>query len=161
MKNRHRLLLNCALPLVTSLIIYVLFRPKDIVVNQLIYDLTGTHTPGLKLQGCGWLVYNLPGALWLYAFLSFSSQLRSRLITLLPLCLALGIEAVQLLKITDGTFDVMDVLFYLLAWLVFMYVSSLWKNAETAPVLVKIRSGYKVAFVFFILIVFLSDVSHH
>jgi len=159
MNKKQRLLLNCVLPLIASLLIYVLFRPRDIVVNKLIFSWIDSPPPVLKLPGCDWLVYNLPGALWLYAFLSFSLVLRNKLITLLPLCLALGIEAVQLLKITDGTFDILDVLFYLLAWTTFLYVSSLWKNEEITSAITQIRSRYKVAFVCFIVIVFLSDVS--
>ncbi|TGE29329.1 hypothetical protein [Hymenobacter metallicola] len=161
MKETKRvLLLHSLLPLVVSLIIYVLFRSRSTIVNKLLFHFLANKPPVLRLTYCRWIVYNLPGALWLYSFLSFSALHTRRWLSVLPLLLALGIEVLQYLHITDGRFDWLDVAFYTGAWLAFMAVRYLWQPAVTAlagprP---KASLGYKFAYGLFAAIVLLSDV---
>ncbi|MCB2408031.1 hypothetical protein [Hymenobacter lucidus] len=159
MKNRKHLLLHCLLPLLVSLGIYVLFRPRNTIVNELLFQFMTTKPPMLHLAYCRWIVHSLPGALWLYSFLSFSAVPTRRLLSLLPLAMALGIEVVQYLHITDGRFDWLDVAFYLGAWLVF----SARQWGSRSPLLPeaprpRLTLRYKFAYGFFIGIVLLSDV---
>jgi hypothetical protein len=159
MKSKRQLLLTCFLPLVLALVIYVLFRSRDTIVNKLIYSFWATPPPIWRLRYGQWLVYNLPGALWMYAFLWFGSFSRSRLLSLLPLGMALGIELLQLLHITDGTFDILDVGFYLLVLAVFAALGGFrwWRG----PRVVRSRRrsfAYKALFISFMVIVILSDV---
>jgi hypothetical protein len=161
MKAPYKLLLNCLLPLAVSLFLYTLFRTGDTIVNQVFIHLLGFRPPVLRLPQAPWVVYNLPGALWLYAFLWFTSLSRSKFLTLLPLALALGIETVQLLHLTDGTFDGLDVFFYLLAFAAFValggmaWASKRYAAAQPSP---RLSVGFKCVFAFFIAIVVLSDV---
>ena len=161
MKGHRKILLNCLLPLVVSLLLYTLFRTRDTIVNQVFIHLLGFRPPVLHLPQAPWVVYNLPGALWLYSFLWFTSLSRSKFLTLLPLALALGIETVQLLHLTDGTFDALDVLFYLLSFGAFLGFGGMaWAkpSAEATPLSPRLSLGFKCVFAFFIAIVVLSDV---
>ncbi|MGI4875168.1 MAG: hypothetical protein ACRYFX_28770 [Janthinobacterium lividum] len=161
MKSYRYVLLNCLLPLAASLLLYTLFRTRDTIVNQVIIHLLSFRPPVLQLPQAPWVVYNLPGALWLYAFLWFTSLSRSKFLTLLPLGLALGIEAVQLLHLTDGTFDGLDVLFYLLSLLAFVGLGGMgWvqPGPQAAVPRQRLSLGFKCVFAFFIAIVVLSDV---
>ncbi|WP_188812265.1 hypothetical protein [Hymenobacter cavernae] len=160
MKQTKHILLNCLLPLLVSLGIYVLFRPRNTIVNKVLFQFMAAKPPVLRLNYCRWIVYNLPGALWLYSFLSFSFIPARRRLTLLPLVMALGIEVLQLLHITDGTFDPLDVFFYVLAWLLFVGLGGAFQNSILVPVAPRPRVSlrYKFTFVFFVAIVLLSDV---
>lgn len=160
MKSSRNFLLHCLPPLVVSLVIYMLFRSPDTIVNQAFSHLLGFRPPVWRLAHGQWLVFNLPGALWLYSFLWFSSLSRSKLLTLLPLGMALGIELVQLLHITDGTFDLLDVVFYLCSLLAFVAFGGLSWPAENpaVPQRPRLSKRYKFAFVSFMVIVVLSDV---
>jgi hypothetical protein len=160
MKRTKRLLLHSSLPLVLSLLIYVFFRSRSTIVNKLIFQVLGVAPPTLRLSHYRWVVYNLPGALWLYSFLSFSAISTRRRVSLIPLGLALGIEAAQGLHITDGRFDWQDVGFYLLAWATFLGLDY-WFSAKPGSLPVvrpPFSRRYKVAFACFIAVVLLSDV---
>jgi hypothetical protein len=159
-RELKRWAVHCALPLLTSLFIYVFFRTQHTIVNEVLWRVAGLQPVHWTLPGLPWVVYNLPGALWMYAFMCFSSRQNSRFLLYAPLVLALGIEAVQLLHLTDGTFDPLDVLFYLLAWLTFRTVRG-WSPLVARPFQPSTRTvswRYKMLFAGFVAIVLLSDV---
>ncbi|KAA9338522.1 hypothetical protein F0P96_06730 [Hymenobacter busanensis] len=144
--------------MLVSLVIYVCFRSQKTIVNQVL-QLVGIRPALWRLTHARWLVYNLPGALWLYAFLWFSSLPGRKLLYLLPLSMALGIELLQLLHITDGTFDPLDVAFYGLAGLAFaasQHLTTPW----TLPVFRTATRArlYRLTWVSFVAVVLLSDV---
>jgi len=156
MKKYWKDLFHVSVPLVVSLVLYVLFRSKETVVNLLLSDYLPDLQMAFEYKNYNWIIYSLPGALWLYAFLYINSAYSSRIrYSLLPLCFALGIEILQLVHLTDGTFDPLDVILYLLVWLVF--VISL-KFYCTPTLKIERRLNYRIAFSFFLCIVFLSDV---
>ena len=165
MLTTRRTLLYCLLPLLISFTIYAVFRSPDTIVNQVLLAIWPTKPPMLHLPQAAWVVYNLPGALWLFAFLWIGTLSASRRLTLLPLGLALGIEAVQLLHFTDGTFDALDVLFYLLALGVFAALGGLARQAPPVapaataePIMQHLSKRYKLAMAVFVAMVLLSDV---
>lgn len=159
MNHKKRVLLHSALPLLASLGIYVLFRPRNTIVNKLLFQFMTTKPPMLRLTYGRWIVQSLPGALWLYSFLNFSALPTRRLLSLLPLAMALGIEVLQYLHITDGRFDWLDVVCYLAAYLVFSGLQWWWHSPPLpdAP-RPRLTRRYKLAYGFFIGIVLLSDV---
>lgn len=70
----------------------------------------------------GWFKYSLPDALWLYSFVYFTLLIwkfkinaRSLFWILLSPVIGIGSEIGQLLKLLPGTFDMVDLLFLLLA----------------------------------------------
>ncbi len=111
--------------LLLSLVIYRYYRVDDTLVNilwtQLIGDKQGLSLPTLP----SFVVYNLPEFLWVFAATLLSCDLAwahkySVFLYLLPLAVALGIELMQVLGISDGIFDPLDILAalggYLLAY---------------------------------------------
>ena len=160
MLTPRRALWHCLPPLLLAFVLYALFRTPDTIVNQVLLKLWPSKPGPFHLPYAQWVVYNLPGALWLYSFLWASTWSGRRWVSLFPLVLALGIELVQLLHITVGTFDPVDVMFYLVASLIFGVASGLLlplPALATTPVQ-PVKRRYKFAFLFFVVIVVLSDV---
>jgi len=76
----------------------------------------------LKYNISNWIIYNLPGALWVFSFqvIFITKNEKGILFCLIPLCGALAIEVLQYFNLTDGTFDILDIIFYLFSWILFM-----------------------------------------
>lgn len=125
----YRVILQVVLPLSFGVLIYLLFRQTDLLVFEWI-GWTGMldWIVSAKLQyqpfrPPDFVVYSLPGALWLYAFAAFLSMLwrgvgtiHSRLPWIvMPFLVAAASEGAQLLGFTDGTFDWQDVGAYAIA----------------------------------------------
>lgn len=162
-KYSKLLALNCLLPLLICLVIYVLFRSHDTVVNRFLFGNFIAEPIRFNSFWSEIIIYNLPGALWLYAFVYFNSiYSKSWFSRLAPLALALGIELVQLLKITDGTFDSFDVFFYLASWIL-CNLSIAWRDhgKPDPDQQLNFKRATTLAYTFFIAIVFLSDIWHH
>ena len=145
--TRHRFVfLHVVLPLAVGGGIYLLFRETDLVVFRMagFLGLSGMvetarqffepiHPPHL-------VVYSLPGALWLYAFIALMAtvwrgegKLRTRAPwILLPLLVAAGSEGAQWLGLTDGTFDWGDVGLYVAAVLVALVGMGFLGSASTS-----------------------------
>lgn len=152
---------SCILPLFLSLIIYILFRPQDVAVNKIINLLVPHYSFINEINVSNWVIYSLPGGLWVYSFLSIFMMKNKKgiLFSLIPLGGAMAIEVFQYFQLTDGTFDWLDVLFYLLAWTLFM---SIWlirgnringfRSSE------KISSRELTILIFFFSILVLADV---
>lgn len=117
-------------PMLTTMVIYFLFRSHDMVyfeiasalqLDNVIVSLQQLFnqldwTPGYIVK------YNLPSALWLFAFQSliiiqWGGRINRTNIGWIsvPLVIAVGSELIQLLGFTDGTFDVLDLILYVLA----------------------------------------------
>lgn len=121
-KIQHRQIWHVILPLFLSLSIYLFFRPHDIAINKLVSLWIPQSLFSNQIDLANWIVYNLPGALWVYSFLSIfiTKDGKGLLFCLIPLLGAISIEVFQYFHITDGTYDLIDILFYLLAWGIFM-----------------------------------------
>ncbi|MBC9813406.1 hypothetical protein H9Y05_13085 [Crocinitomicaceae bacterium CZZ-1] len=104
----------------TCLLIYLFYRPENIMINQHLFSafpdlLLVKETIIQRFPLNDFLVYNLPSGLWVFTLTillknsyingsSYHFSLRS-----IPLKLGLLIELFQFLKLTDGTFDLLDV----------------------------------------------------
>jgi len=123
-------LLSVFCPLVLALAIYIIYRPIDVGVNKLGSILFGlssydefVHPLVQAFPLSDFIVYALPGGLWVYS-LTVASKFQSlRLkrvvidLSILPIVYALGLELCQYLGITDGRFDPLDIIAYIFAWL--------------------------------------------
>lgn len=93
--------------------IYIFFRSPNTLINLILSNYI--EVPYLNSKNY-WLVYCLPGGLWLFSFqvsiILFVHQFKIGAI-FLSLILALGIEGFQFLHITDGNFDWLDIYTYL------------------------------------------------
>ncbi len=109
-------------PLLLSLTIYLFFRPQDVAVNRLFNLIVPHYSLALEYNISNWVIYNLPGALWVFSFqaLFINKKGKGILFCLIPLSGALAIEILQYYNFTDGTFDIMDIIFYIISWMIFM-----------------------------------------
>lgn len=128
------LIFGIGLPLGLALFIYAAFRPREIVVNQVLAHVLGTPFEPWRmamasaLQPPDYVVYCLPGSLWVFAATLVSHALMPGTRRLrawaacMPLLVVESIELLQYLHITDGSFDPNDMVFgaglWLVAWLV-------------------------------------------
>ena len=110
-------------------LIYVLFRQDtlkmfswfdDINVSAAISELR-LHTVPLSGHFPNWFLYSLPDGLWLFSYLSVLLVVWDNVISkhnihwlLLVPMVAIFSEIGQLFEIVSGTFDIFDLLFYLL-----------------------------------------------
>ena len=116
--------------LLVSLFIYAFYRTDKTEVNQLIIyfvsfelysQMKDIVTSVLPLNGS--IVYSLPGGLWVFCATAlahgfyFEFKNHKIQIGLLPLLFATGLEVCQLMQLTRGTFDALDIAFYSIAWL--------------------------------------------
>jgi len=125
-----------ALSLLICLFIYLFFRTEKTVVNQAFISLfskgayhslkTSIHEI-LPLKPA--IVYSLPEGLWVFCITITSKFFYISLgrikvnLALVPLILAVGLELCQLLHVTNGRFDFIDIGFSFLFWLA-AYVST-------------------------------------
>ena len=118
-----------ALSLLGSLFIYLFYRTQKTVVNELAIALLSEEgylalresvSRALPLNEPS--IYSLPEGLWVFCITltSQSFYLKFRQLQLpcvyLPLIVSLGLEVFQLLGITKGHFDMVDIAVSLLFW---------------------------------------------
>lgn len=159
------------LPLIIAGLIYLFFRSTD-TVAFIIFDFIGLGDlivdikPLLQSYALPpWFIYSLPGGLWLLAFqnsLSYVFSFKYKYLYRLIVCASLsgiGLEVLQYLQITDGKFDWLDVLFYLiataLAFLNIFLIKNKWQLYSSTEQSPKMRS---LVFYIFVGIIYLADV---
>ncbi|BDD06573.1 hypothetical protein [Aureibacter tunicatorum] len=111
--------LLAALALVASLYIYTLYRSEATVVNHVFsilgFDEGKKFLMNFKMPLNDWLVYSLPGGLWVFAVTIISKGLFLNIMEIklkvcyLPIVYAVILEFLQLSGITNGTFDYNDI----------------------------------------------------
>ncbi|GAA4114069.1 hypothetical protein GCM10022393_13340 [Aquimarina addita] len=118
-----------------GLFIYLFFRTEKTVINELVINIISLEN---YLNIKKWIlahivlnnhiIYSLPEGLWVFCISVTSKNLfiRVRDLTIqciyIPLVFAIGLELFQLVHITKGRFDIWDILFSLLFWLVANYL---------------------------------------
>ena len=142
MKKYTPLLAIC---LSACLFIYVFYRTEKTVVNYIATTLlskagyTGVKeiiTSVLPLRDI--IIYSLPEGLWVFCITITSSffyvEVRDRKLslTLVPMVLAILMEVSQLSGITNGRFDVMDILFSAVFWMFGLFITK--NNPDKEPV---------------------------
>lgn len=121
--------------LLISLFIYLFYRTDRTLVNQLaIYLISLDSYTALKttiarhLPLLDIIVYSLPEGLWVLCITLTSRQYyvtlmgRSMNCIYIPLIFSVGLELLQLFHITNGRFDLMDILVSFTFWLTGTYV---------------------------------------
>lgn len=124
-----RIYLFSFLALIISLYIYAVYRTENTVINQLISWAGLDAQEWMKtLRGHAsdlpdWMVYSLPEGLWILSISLWSRGLkwkwrgRQLPLVILPLMYAIGLELLQLVHLTNGRFDVIDLLLSSFFWL--------------------------------------------
>lgn len=112
------------LSLTTGGILYILYRSETLILFKWVkalglYDIVSDLRPSKSSDS--WLVYSLPDGLWLFAYILLMGALwnfdsRKSLLYSAPLVvIAIGSELSQMHHITKGTFDIVDLLCYIVA----------------------------------------------
>jgi hypothetical protein len=125
--------------LVLGGLIYVLYRQKSIIFLSFIANHTENRMTDIRSninlsQLADWIIYSLPDGLWLFSYMLFVDCLwqksKSRLfwILILPI-IAILWEFGQKASICQGTFDINDLLSYLIVVIIFLLISKL-KNMK-------------------------------
>lgn len=123
-------------PLLVSLFIYLFYRTEKTLVNEIVIRLiTPDSYAALKKAVTGalplgaFVVYSLPEGLWVFCITRTSGPYYIRLAgrrvdcLVIPLLYCVGLETAQLLHLTNGRFDPVDILVAALGWLVAAFAS--------------------------------------
>ncbi len=117
------------LALLASLYIYHGYRDEHTVLN-IIWPSILDDFSTLRIKSLpAWVVFSLPEALWVFAATVLSADLYLTEswpkigFLLLPLLFGLGLELLQLLHITDGVFDILDIWAAVLGFVVALLLS--------------------------------------
>ena len=121
--------------LLTGGMTYLLFRPQTLLMFH-VTDALGLSAvinsmrKGISSQLPEFIIYNLPGALWAAAYILTIDSLMFRQ-SVMPRILVSGIipvigavsELLQLIGLLPGTFDVADLLCYLIPYLLYLSIT--------------------------------------
>ncbi|RYY32780.1 MAG: hypothetical protein EOP46_18140 [Sphingobacteriaceae bacterium] len=132
--------------MLVSLFIYLFYRTEKTVVNELLIRLISYNNySSLKAAVVhiiplnDMLIYSLPEGLWMFCitltskpyYISFNGLRLDG--ARLPLIFCLALEFLQLIHVTNGRFDYMDIVIFTLFWLLGRY--GLAGNTERQPIL--------------------------
>lgn len=115
-----KFLVHVVIPTALGAWIYIAFRSPNLLVFDWI-DAVGMSgliiRPNAQLPD--WLLYSLPDGCWVYAFTSWMLIIWARFSpwVLVALTLAIGSELGQLFSIVPGTYDNVDIVFYLFGFI--------------------------------------------
>jgi len=131
MKRTYSLI---AIALLIGLFIYLFYRTEKTVVNELLMlfvshdtfsEMRITITRAIPLNES--IIYSLPGGLWVFCTTVLSRDLVIKFgdykipMVIIPILFAVGLEACQLIHLTNGTFDRWDIGFSVMFWLAAYY----------------------------------------
>jgi hypothetical protein len=118
-----------AVALSVSLFIYLFYRSKSTVVNELMAFIFSSNVYNQVRQTVSYaiplsepVIFSLPGGLWVFCLTILSKDLYLKIrnnrikVAVLPILFVLGLEFLQLIHFTNGTFDLWDIGFYLAFW---------------------------------------------
>jgi len=126
-----------AMSLLISLYIYVFYRTERTLVNELVVRLISvqvySHVKAIVSQSLpisDIMIYSMPEGLWIFCITLTSKPYYVRLFSqhidclYIPLIFCLTLEILQLFHVTNGRFDFMDILVFVLFWLLGRYTFS-------------------------------------
>ena len=132
-KKFLKLLLELGIALFVCAVLYVFFRPHEVLINRIFAGFYKNQNViaflnQVKLFVPSWLIYSFPGALWLHQFLLIfdyylpARDLKKRVLwSVVPFLFPMTLEIFQYLNLTDGTYDVCDLMWYSFAWSLFVF----------------------------------------
>lgn len=115
-------------PLSIGIFIYLFFRSKSLIIFRWIdifeisnkFESLRIYLSQYKSNLPVWLIYSVPDALWVYSLISAifitwgKDFLNVKFWLVISLLIAPSLEFLQFLKLFPGTFDIIDLLFYLI-----------------------------------------------
>ncbi len=145
MSKKMFLVLAVFLPMLVASTLYILFRNPDLVVFSLIskihalpFLMTLRGYIGTPFLHHSWIVFSLPGSLWMLSSMNlvlaiwqFKIRKQNLLWIFAPVLFAIVLEELQRQHLTDGTFDPTDMLCYVLAVLAFIGIYLRFQEPKT------------------------------
>jgi hypothetical protein len=129
--------INVIIPLISSLFIYTFYRAEETNVNLLLKYVFHSDFQSIRIHVKDAIplpsvvIYNLPEGLWVFSVTLLGANVFLRVkhrkiyLIYLPILFVILLEILQLLKITDGTFDLLDIVISSAFWLLaFAYCST-------------------------------------
>jgi len=150
--------------MIFSLFIYVFYRTDKTLINQLVIYLFSFKTyDGLKssinlaLPLNKYIIYSLPEGLWVFCITLTSKEFYFNLYqkrincVFIPLVFAIGLELMQLIHLTNGRFDFLDIAISLFFWFIAAKIIDTQKNFENlfhslAPNSILCLSSYAIVY---------------
>jgi len=123
MKHLRYLTANVFIPLVLGTAIYLCFRTETQFLSWIPFGLMMPEESLALVNSHSWIIYNLPDALWLYAFICSlltvweSNSKIGIAYSFVALSVAVIFELLQKKGWATGTFDLLDIYFYIAATL--------------------------------------------
>lgn len=168
MNKKFSLFLLIFCPLIIALFIYKCYRTDEVFINKLISIFHLDFGFCINWDPPYWFVYSLPGALWLFSFNmimmlwpSDSNRYNTNLWLISTLIFALGLEFSQMLNITDGVFDYLDVWSYFIVFIISIFIFYFRYKKSRFNMLFVFKPTQlfkKFIFLFYLLIVVFADV---
>ncbi|WEK68742.1 MAG: hypothetical protein P0Y62_12885 [Candidatus Chryseobacterium colombiense] len=126
------------LPIISGGLIYIIFRTEKLIMFRWFeyFSLSDGINLIKKLKNIysfpSWFIYNLPDGLWIFSYTAISLEIWKHSITKqnifwifsIPLIAVLS-EIFQLFKIIPGTFDFIDIIFYLSGIFLAYFISTI------------------------------------
>ncbi|WP_245915787.1 hypothetical protein [Apibacter adventoris] len=131
-KHKICLLIGSSISLFIGILIYIFFRnfplrifswSELVGIQQFLYKLR-EHNISYVRYIPDWMLFSLPDGLWIFSYTCFTLYIWKNIISvenviwfiIIPF-VAIGSELLQLFQLLSGTFDITDLLFYLLGFL--------------------------------------------
>lgn len=125
---------SVAIALGLSLFIYVFYRSEKTLINELVIPVltldfytTLKASFGTSIPLSNVIIFSLPGGLWVFCVTMLAQGLYLKIkaykiqLVFVPFVFAVGLEFCQLAHLTNGRFDLWDLIFYLGFWLAAYY----------------------------------------
>lgn len=139
MRKSTFLTIHIILPLLIGLIIYALFRNGDLKIYEWLetvgykassdFNLLGSH---LAAYIPNWSKFSLSDGIWMYVFTSSIFLIWSHKVNtfwlITPLVIGMGLELSQLYEFIPGTFDYVDLLFLVSAYVLALISGFRWRR---------------------------------
>jgi len=161
--------ISIIVPLIISLFIYTFYRAEETNVNLLLKYVFHPDFESIRVYVREAIplhtvvIYNLPEGLWIFSITLLSSNLFLRIkhrkiyLIYFPIVFVLLLEVLQLLKITDGTFDLLDIGMSSAFWLLaFAYCSTYGSSLRE----LKNNRARFILFIIVFSLVYLSDMNN-
>ena len=133
----NKYLKHTFVPLMFGLLVYLCFRQEGLAITNTSFIGNLSMTIFTPKTDSNWLFscicYNLPDGLWIYSLVSFNiiywrqEYTWAIIYTTLSLSIALSSEFMQLNGLINGTFDYLDLGFYIMFTMLAIAFASNWK----------------------------------
>ncbi|MBD2703133.1 hypothetical protein IC229_20970 [Spirosoma sp. BT702] len=123
-------------PLLVSLFIYLFYRTEKTIVNEIAIRIISFDTYTTLRNAVNrflplseLIIYSLPEGLWVFCITLTSRPYYIQFKNVringagLPLIVCIGLEIAQLLHITNGRFDLVDILISLICWFIAVFAA--------------------------------------